>query len=222
MTLTDLCGNDPLDSDEDMPLASISGTGDGKSLFSEAISYGGEILDAAGDQVMFSVGEAPVVDSSESNRVWRDMENLEYYDHTIFADMTPMMADLFDKTDDCTVSDAVRAMAAMGEYMVCTWTSLKICNSGLDESDEEDGDDGSLAGESDSNWAPHGSKSVGSKFHAANLIPIFSLHPDVHARPLGQFTPLATLRRSSESDHLGNEGMWNTECSECSILLRTP
>jgi hypothetical protein len=182
MTLTDLCGNDSLDSDEDMPLAGTSGIGTGTGPFSEAISYGREIFDSTGDQVMFSVGEVPVEDSSESNRVWKDMENLEYYDHTVFADMTPMMADMFDKTDDCTVSDAVRTMAAMGEYnMVPTWISLKICDPGLDDSDEEEEDGGSLAGESDANWAPHGSKSVGSKFCAANLTPIFSLDPDVYA-----------------------------------------
>ncbi|KAJ7857220.1 hypothetical protein B0H13DRAFT_2237721 [Mycena leptocephala] len=58
------------------------------------------------------------------------------------------MADMFDKTDDCTVSDAVRAMAAMGECnMVRSWTCLKIPDSGLDESDEEDDDDSSPAGD---------------------------------------------------------------------------
>ncbi|KAJ6528118.1 hypothetical protein B0H19DRAFT_1214630 [Mycena capillaripes] len=97
---------------------------------------------------MFSAGEVPAVDSSESIRIWREMENLEYYDHTIFADMKPMMADMFDKTDDCTLSDAVRAMAAMG----------------LDESDEEDDDDSSSAGVFNEDWAPHGSKAVGFNF----------------------------------------------------------
>ncbi|KAJ7862000.1 hypothetical protein B0H14DRAFT_3615232 [Mycena olivaceomarginata] len=145
MTLAAHYADDPLDSDEDMPLAGISGMEHGNSLFNEAISYGGEIFDAAGEQVMFSAGEIPAVDSSESNRIWREMENLGYYDHTIFADMTPMMADMFDKTDDCTVSDAVRAMAAMG----------------IDESDEENDDDSSPAGVFNEDWAPHGSKTVG-------------------------------------------------------------
>jgi hypothetical protein len=162
-TLAELYTNDPLDSDEEMPLAGTSGDGHSNNPFYEAILYGGEILDAAGNQVMFSAGEVPATDSSESNKIWREKENLEYYDHRIFADMTPMMADMFDKTDDCTVSDAVRAMAAMGECnIVRRWTYLKISDAGLDESDEEDGDDdGSPAGEFDDNWAPHGSKSVG-------------------------------------------------------------
>jgi hypothetical protein len=126
MTLAAHYVDDPLDSDEDMPLAGISGMEHGNSLFNEAISYGGENFDAAGEQVMFSAGEVPAVDSSDSNWIWREKENLGYYDHTIFADMTPMMADMFDKTDDCTVSDAVRAMAAMGEYnMACSRTCFE-------------------------------------------------------------------------------------------------
>ncbi|KAJ7862286.1 hypothetical protein B0H14DRAFT_3134319, partial [Mycena olivaceomarginata] len=126
MTLAAHYADDPLDSDEDMPLAGISGMEHGNSLFNEAISYGG----------------------GDFRCCWgtshREMENLGYYDHTIFADMTPMMADMFDKTDDCTVSDAVRAMAAMG----------------LDESDEENDDDSSPTGVFNEDWAPHGSKTM--------------------------------------------------------------
>ncbi|KAJ6477662.1 hypothetical protein C8R45DRAFT_783494, partial [Mycena sanguinolenta] len=107
--------------------------------FSETIAYGGEILDAEGSSIMFSAGEIPVDNSA--NDIWEDSENLDYYDHTVFADMTPMMADLFDKTDDCTVLDAVRAMAAMG----------------IDDSDEEENVD-TQPREFDSDWAPHGSK----------------------------------------------------------------
>ncbi|KAJ7936174.1 hypothetical protein B0H13DRAFT_1589779, partial [Mycena leptocephala] len=80
--------------------------------FDSTIAYGGEILDAHGNIIMFSAGEIPVDESA--NDIWRELDNLEYCDHTLFADMTPMMGDLFDKTDDCTVSDAVRAMADMG------------------------------------------------------------------------------------------------------------
>jgi hypothetical protein len=85
--------------------------------FNATIAYGGEILDSDGHQVLFSAGEVPVDDSA--NDVWRSLRNLEYHDHTTFADMTPMMADLFDKTDDCTVSEAVRAMEAMGKLDIC-------------------------------------------------------------------------------------------------------
>ena len=81
--------------------------------FDGSIAYNSEILDASGNKVMFSAGEIPV-DESEKN-ILREIEDLEYFDHTVLADMTPMMADLFDKSDDCTVSDAVRAMQAMGE-----------------------------------------------------------------------------------------------------------
>lgn len=84
-----------------------------ENLFSGTVAYGGDILDSDGHQVMFSAGEVPVDHSAEG--VWKAMQDLEYVDHTTFADMTPMMADLFDKTDDCMVSEAVRAMAAMGE-----------------------------------------------------------------------------------------------------------
>ncbi|KAJ6514072.1 hypothetical protein DFH09DRAFT_1196865, partial [Mycena vulgaris] len=82
--------------------------------FEGAIAYDDGIFDADGDQVMFSVGEIP--DDNSSTDVWTEMENLAYCDHTVFADMTPTMAELFDKTADCTVSEAVRAMAAMGEH----------------------------------------------------------------------------------------------------------
>ncbi|KAJ7856799.1 hypothetical protein B0H14DRAFT_2578630 [Mycena olivaceomarginata] len=69
--------------------------------FDSTIAYGVEILD--------SHGKIPVDESV--NDIWRDLDNSDYGDRTVFADMTPMMADVFDKTDDCTVSDAVRAMA---------------------------------------------------------------------------------------------------------------
>ncbi|KAJ7907858.1 hypothetical protein B0H13DRAFT_2331953 [Mycena leptocephala] len=128
--------------DEEMLLAGPSYTGNIDNPFDGTVSYGGEIFDGAGNEVMFSAGKVPE-DSSEPNlNLWRAMENVEYCDHTIFADMTPMMADFFDKTDDCTVSEAVRAMAAMG----------------LDDSDEEDSDEPSSAEFDD--WAPHGSKSI--------------------------------------------------------------
>lgn len=163
MTLVDCYGNDPVDSDEEMPPASNSAVRNSDNPFDRTISHGGEILNATGNQITFSAGEIPAVDSSEATNIWREMENLEYCDHTIFADMTPMMSDMFDKSDDCTVSDAVRAMAAMGECNIPhRWMYLRIRDSGLDDSDKEsDGDDGSLAGEFDEDWAPHGSKSVG-------------------------------------------------------------
>jgi hypothetical protein len=82
--------------------------------FDSTIAYGAEIVDASGHPVMFSAGEVPVDKSVDD--IWNNLDDLDYCDHTVFADMIPMMADLFDKTDDCTVSDAVRAMAAMGRF----------------------------------------------------------------------------------------------------------
>ncbi|KAJ7827689.1 hypothetical protein B0H14DRAFT_3144540 [Mycena olivaceomarginata] len=115
MTLAAHYADDPLDSDEDMPLAGISGMEHGR--FSMLLGNKSCFLRARFLRW--------IALSSESNRIWREMENLGYYDHTIFTDMTPMMADIFDKTDDCTVSDAVRAMAAMGEYNMVLMSLMK-------------------------------------------------------------------------------------------------
>lgn len=159
MLLADRYGDEYNDSTEDMPLAGTSQART-ENPFVETISYGGEILDAAGGQVLFSAGQVPVPESLESNNLWTQMEDLEYCDHTVFADMSPMMADLFDKMDDCTVSDAVWAMAAMGKLdKPQSWTHIKICDSGIDDSDEEDADTTGL-GDFNNDWAPHRSKSV--------------------------------------------------------------
>ncbi|KAJ7715042.1 hypothetical protein B0H16DRAFT_1477673 [Mycena metata] len=129
--------------DEEMPHPSTFGQQiEIQNPFEGTISYGGEILDAEGNPILFSAGEMPV-DKFDANGMWKAIDNLDYHDHTIFADMTPMMADLFDKGEDCTVSDAVRAMAAMG----------------IDDSDEEEDEESSSA-EFDHDFAPHGSKTM--------------------------------------------------------------
>jgi hypothetical protein len=61
---------------------------------------------------LFSAGKIPLDTSSDA--VWNDFSNLEYYNHTVFGEMTPMMEQLLDHTDDCMVADSVAAMAAMG------------------------------------------------------------------------------------------------------------
>jgi hypothetical protein len=99
------------DSDDAM---SEAGNLNEENPFEDTMTYDGEIFDADGHQILFSAGETPVDNSL--NTVWKDLENLAYYDHTIFADMSPMMAQLFDQTEDCTVTDAVAAMAAMGAW----------------------------------------------------------------------------------------------------------
>ncbi|KAJ7135191.1 hypothetical protein C8R43DRAFT_846381, partial [Mycena crocata] len=126
------------ESDDEMPLPRLA---DSENPFTGTVTYGSRILDTHGNAIMFSAGEVPVDESG--NDVWKAMESLEYCDHTVFADMTPMMAELFDKTDDCTVSDAVRAMAAMD-----------------DEEKEEEEANAAGKGEFDTDWAPHGSKSM--------------------------------------------------------------
>lgn len=99
-------GYDSDDVDEDFPSPRL------EDPFTGSISYGGEILDSNGDPVIFSAGKVPVDDTA--NAIWRDIEDLDYLDHTVLADMSRLMERLFDKTDDSTVSDAARAMAAMG------------------------------------------------------------------------------------------------------------
>ncbi|KAJ6583373.1 hypothetical protein DFH09DRAFT_1308895 [Mycena vulgaris] len=136
MTLAGRFNHDSEDSDEEMLPPQPSHE---ENPFQGTMTYGSEIFDPAGNQVLFSAGEIPVDNSTDN--VWGEMRNLEYFDHTTFADMSPMMAELFDKTDDCTVSEAVRAMAEMG----------------LDDLDEEDEAD-TATGEFDREWAPHGSK----------------------------------------------------------------
>jgi hypothetical protein len=159
MALSERYGDDYDNLDEEMPFASTSSAGNIGNPFEGTISYGAELLDSAGNQVMFSAGEVPAVEKLDD--LWRQIENLDYCDHTIFADMTPMMADLFDKPEDCTVSDAVRAMEAMGKSSIpCRWMVLKSGIPGIDDSDEEDADD-TGSGEFDEDWAPHGSKCVG-------------------------------------------------------------
>ncbi|KAJ7649282.1 hypothetical protein B0H17DRAFT_1270814 [Mycena rosella] len=96
------------DSDDAM---SETGNLNEENPFEGTMTYGDEIFDAEGTQILFSAGETPVDNSLETVR--KDLEDLAYYDHTIFADMSPMMAQLFDQTEDCTVTDAVAAMAAM-------------------------------------------------------------------------------------------------------------
>lgn len=80
--------------------------------FEGTMTYDDEIFDEDGNEILFSAGAAPM--DSSSTDVWKDIEDLEYYDHTVFADMSPMMEQLFDKTNDCTLTDAAAAMAAMG------------------------------------------------------------------------------------------------------------
>ncbi|KAF7349037.1 hypothetical protein MVEN_01425300 [Mycena venus] len=140
MTLSERWSGYASDDSDDEPSPRIDSI---PNPFDGTIVYGAEILDSGGHPVMFSAGESPVDESA--NDIWNDLDNLDYCDHTVFADMTPMMADLFDKTDDCTVSDAVRAMAAMG----------------IEDSDEEeDADTAPRSSEFDSDWAPHGSKAM--------------------------------------------------------------
>ncbi|KAJ7929427.1 hypothetical protein B0H13DRAFT_2310574 [Mycena leptocephala] len=67
----------------------------GESPFDETMTYGDKIFNKDGNEILFSAGEIP-------------------YNHTVFPDMTPLMSRLFDQTDDCTVTEAVAAMAAMG------------------------------------------------------------------------------------------------------------
>jgi hypothetical protein len=80
--------------------------------FEETTSYDDEIFDQDGNQILFGAGKVPMDTSLDD--MWRDLANLEYYDHTVFSDMSPMMAQLFDHPDDCTVTDSVAAMAVMG------------------------------------------------------------------------------------------------------------
>ncbi|KAJ7306314.1 hypothetical protein DFH08DRAFT_976041 [Mycena albidolilacea] len=112
MSLSERWSGYDSENSDDEPPARFDGT---PNPFDNTIAYGGEILDAHGNTIMFSAGEVPVDESA--NNIWKELDNLEYCDHTLFADMTPMMGDLFDKTDDCTVSDAVRAMADMDVHV---------------------------------------------------------------------------------------------------------
>jgi hypothetical protein len=97
------------------------------------------------------------------------------------ADMTPMMADLFDKPDDCTVSEAVRAMEAMGMSNIpCRQMCLQNCASGFDDSDEEDSDE-TGSGEFDDSWAPHGSKTVCDVYISMRNLYTNASHVDVYA-----------------------------------------
>ncbi|KAJ6597450.1 hypothetical protein B0H10DRAFT_2325734 [Mycena sp. CBHHK59/15] len=88
-------------------------------------------------------GDPSGMASSELNGIWiwREFEDLEYYDHTVFADKSAFLTDL---ADDLTITGVSAAMAAMG-------------SDDVDEEDEED-DSEPLGSNSDSNWAPHGSK----------------------------------------------------------------
>jgi hypothetical protein len=108
LNLADLfLGGPSDDSDEEsMPWAA------NQNPFEETMTYGDEIFDAEGQQILFSAGKIPLDTSSDA--VWNDFSNLEYYNHTVFGEMTPMMEQLLDHTDDCMVADSVAAMAAMG------------------------------------------------------------------------------------------------------------
>ncbi|KAJ7495118.1 hypothetical protein FB451DRAFT_1335854 [Mycena latifolia] len=110
----------------------------GENPFDGSMTYGNEIFDAEGNQIFFSAGEHPL--DKSSNDVWKDIEELELYEHTVFADVSPMMAQLFDQTEDGTLTEAMAAMADS------------------DDEEEEVDESATDSGDFDNSWAPHGSK----------------------------------------------------------------
>ncbi|KAJ7843916.1 hypothetical protein B0H14DRAFT_3688226, partial [Mycena olivaceomarginata] len=154
-----------------------SAPGNLENPFDGTISYRSQILDAKGDPIMFSAGVILVDDSA--NDIWKEINDLEYTGHTIFADMSPMMAELFDKTDDCTVSEAVQAMAAMG----------------FEDSDDEAEAESATDTDFDNDWAPHGSKPAiicVMKEGGAPNVPSFYALRKMQAKLTRAGTPAAT------------------------------
>ncbi|KAJ7145439.1 hypothetical protein C8R43DRAFT_953491 [Mycena crocata] len=117
-----------------------------------------------GENPFDEAGSIAVNNSLDS--VWKDIKNLDYYDHTVFADMSPLMVQLLDQTDDSTVKDAVAAMDAIGIE---------------DSDDEEEGlNVSATASDFDSQWVPHRSKTTvisRVNLHAWNFAILLGVHP---------------------------------------------
>ncbi|KAJ7165291.1 hypothetical protein C8R46DRAFT_1163680 [Mycena filopes] len=106
-------------------------------------SYDDMFLDSNGDEIFFSAGEVPVDDAAQ--KIWTAMDDLDYYQHSVFRERTKFMSDLFDGMEDSTITGATAAMNSLG----------------LGEDDEEEDDESEAAKpgiDYDGNWAPHGSK----------------------------------------------------------------
>ncbi|KAJ7226230.1 hypothetical protein C8J57DRAFT_1197699 [Mycena rebaudengoi] len=113
--------------------------------FQGAIAYGDDLLDASGDPVLFSAGNIRINNNS-GDKLWAEMDGLEYYGHTILADKSVFLSELLDSAEDSTITGVAAALASMG----------------LDESDEEEEAENEKGPRSDFNtdWAPHGSKAM--------------------------------------------------------------
>lgn len=96
-----------LDSDEEDSEMAIELPTIAENPFDGVTCYGDGLLDAGGNEILLSAGEIPL--DRFADIIWKAFEDLEYYDHTVFADKTAL-----DSAEDSTVTGITATMAGMG------------------------------------------------------------------------------------------------------------
>ncbi|KAF8518246.1 hypothetical protein BU17DRAFT_66490 [Hysterangium stoloniferum] len=110
----------------------------------------------------------------ENGQLWKDIDVLNYYDHTLLTKTAHSAKDMFgDFSEDATISSVVTAMSSLGldeddesedEREVVEISGANIRSESLDE---------------DARWAPHGSKmhtsSLGNYFYMNHPIDLLDL-----------------------------------------------
>lgn len=83
--------------------------------FNGVTEHGLHLYDLHGKEIIFSAGDLETRRRAETEWLWKDIEELNYYDHTLLAKTTYSARDMFgDSSEDATVSGVVAAMSSLG------------------------------------------------------------------------------------------------------------
>ncbi|KAF8530078.1 hypothetical protein BU17DRAFT_6769, partial [Hysterangium stoloniferum] len=94
------------------------------------------------NEIIFSAGDLEKHKKAENEQLWKDIEGLNYYDHTLLTKTAYSAKDMFgDFSEDATISSVIVAMSSL----VIEISGAKIRSESSDE---------------DARWAPHGSKTM--------------------------------------------------------------